>query len=389
MKVYYFTQYDIRWPRTNANSDMKLCEGFAQIGCEIELVFPSIFRPQNLKIEELFESYGIVTKFKLRLQKTPIRYNTSERLQALIKMIVNASLFIRIIVKYFASLNTLVLMSRDPNLLIPLILLKKVLLLNRGPKIVVWAHEILLSKRTYLWVYRNVNGIIGTNSSITNDLNRELGLPSEKLAVSLNPITDRQLQNVMTKQEARQALRLECNGPLVVYTGATPEKETEYILSAAHELPSFTVLIVGANSTRITKLESWCAARGINNVQFVPFLKNYRDVCLYQYAADVLVSYYSQYDHHVKYNLPNKICEYMLTGNPIVTWPLPSAIDVLNEGNAIFTEPENPSALASSVRSAIENKSASTRIAQRAFEDVKKMTNSRRAKILLDFFKTL
>lgn len=389
MKVFYFTQFDIRWPRTNANSDVKLCEGFAQNGCDIELVFPSIFRPQNLKFGELFDSYGITTKFKLRLLKTPLKYNTAERLQIVIKMLVNAFLFIRIIARHISLLDKLVFMSRDPNLLILFIILKKMLLLNRGPKIIAWAHEIILSKRTYVWVYTNADGIVGTNSSVTNDLNRELGLSFEKLAVSLNPITDRQLQHVITKQEARQALRLECDRPLVVYTGATPEKETEYILSAARELPGYNFLIVGANSTRTAKLESWCTARGINNVEFVSFLKNYRDVCLYQYAADVLVSYYSKYDHHVKYNLPNKICEYMLTGNPIVTWPLPSAIDVLNEENAIFTEPENPSALASGIRSAIENKSESTRIAQRAFKDVKRMTNSQRAKILMDFFTTL
>lgn len=389
MKLFYFTQYDIRWPRTNANADMRMCEGFAQNGCEVELTFPSIFRPQNLRMEELFDSYGIVTKFKLRLLKTPIKYNTAERLQVLIKTIASVFVFVHSIVKYFLELEKLVFMSRDPNLLIPFILFKKFFLLNRGPKIIVWAHEIIISKRTYVWVYLNASGIVGTNSAIINDLNQKLGIPFRKLAVSLNPITNRQLQDVLTKREARRFLCFESDKPLVVYTGATPEMETQYILLAASELPAYSFYIVGANSTRAAALKNWCIRRNITNVQFVPFLKNYKDVSQYQYAADVLISYYSKHDHLVKYNLPNKICEYMLTRNPIVTWRLPSIVDVLNESNAIFAEPESPVALAVGIKNAIMNKSESAKIAQKAYDDVRKMTYSQRARILIDFFKTL
>lgn len=389
MKLFYFTQYDIRWPRTNANADVRMCEGFAQSGCEVELIFPSIFRSQNLRMEELFDSYGIATKFKLRLLKIPIKHNTPERLQVLIKAIASTFVFVCSTVKYFLMLEKLVFMSRDPNLLIPFILLKKILLLNRGPKIIVWAHEIIISKRTYVWVYANASAVVGTNTTIINDLNQKLGIPFEKLAVSLNPISDRQLRDALTKREARRFLGFESDKPLVVYTGATPEIETQHILLAASELPTYCFLIVGANSTRAASLKYWCMRRNINNVQFVPFLKNYKEVCQYQYAADVLISYYSKHDHLVKYNLPNKICEYMLTRNPIVTWRLPSIADVLNESNAIFTEPESPVALALGIKHAIENKSESAMIAQKAYNDVRNMTYSRRARILMDFFKTL
>jgi alpha-1,6-mannosyltransferase len=101
------------------------------------------------------------------------------------------------------------------------------------------------------------------------------------------------------------------------------------------------------------------------------------------------VSYYTSAEHLTRYQLPNKTCEYMLAGSPIVTCDFPATRDVLNSGNAIFVSPEDGAALADGIRQAVENPGSSAALARRARADVTEMTYRRRAAQLAGFFRKL
>lgn len=390
MKIYYFSIYDVFRARTNQIADMRLCEGFAQAGCDVELISPWVYRRDNMQVNQVFSYYGIETPFRLKVLKTPFVDEMSP-LFVLPLMVLHA-LFscLRIWLTNLGRLGEVVIISQTTDLLIPALLIKKASFSRGGPLIVSWAHDISLRKR-YAWVYRRVDAIVGTNSAITEDLSRELGIGRERLAISLNPVSESQVRNPLSRQAARARLNLKISEPLVVYTGKffVGNKEIEYILEAARRLPGYQFLFTGGKDGPVQHYRTHCAREGIRNTTFVGFLHDYSQVRYYQAASDVLVSYYTSAEHLTRHQLPNKTCEYMLSGSPIVTCDYPATRDVLNPENAIFVAPESADALTEGIRCAVENQDLARRVARRALIDVQSMTFRARATQLAEFFRGL
>jgi glycosyltransferase involved in cell wall biosynthesis len=209
------------------------------------------------------------------------------------------------------------------------------------------------------------------------------------MTISLNPVSEAQLANRVSRAEARTRLGLESREPLVVYTGKlfVGQREAEYILEAARRLPRYRFLLTGGKEQVVAHYQDFCQREGIGNVTFVGFVRDYSQVCYYQAAADVLVSYYTTAEHLTRYQLPNKTCEYMLAGSPIVTCDFLATRDVLNSGNAIFVEPEDPAALAAGIRQAVEDPALARRVTERALADVQRLTFRQRAAGIVEFFR--
>lgn len=66
MKVYYFSPFDILRPRTNQISDMRLCEGFAENGCDVELIVPYCYRRDNISRDIIFDYLASRLLFELK-----------------------------------------------------------------------------------------------------------------------------------------------------------------------------------------------------------------------------------------------------------------------------------------------------------------------------------
>ena len=109
----------------------------------------------------------------------------------------------------------------------------------------------------------------------------------------------------------------------------------------------------------------------------------------YQLAGDVLVSYYTSNDHLIEFNYPQKINEYMSTGNPVITPDFPATRDVLNSNNVFFVAPDNETALANGIKFLIENPQVGARLASQAKEDIKALTFDSKTKELLSWAKKL
>jgi glycosyltransferase involved in cell wall biosynthesis len=387
MKIYYFSIYDFLRARTNQIADMRLCEGFSQAGCDVELIAPYVYRRDNMRLDQVFSYFGVETPFRLKLLKTPFVESMGPLIVLPLMLVYVLFSCLRIWLVNFGRLSEVVIISQTTDLLIPALLLKKATLRRRGPLIVSWAHDITFRGRNN-WVYRRADAIVATNSAITADLSRELGIPPSRMAISLNPISESQLRDAPTREAARARLGVDGTAPLVVYTGKVfvGQKEIEYLLEAARRLPGYRFLLTGGKENVVRHFRDFCAQEGIGNTTFVGFLHDASQVRYYQAAADVLVSYYTSAEHLTRYQLPNKTCEYMLAGSPIVTCDFPATRDVLNGENAIFVEPENADALASGIRRAIEDRDLAGRVAGRALRDVRDMTFRKRAGQLAGFF---
>ena len=178
---------------------------------------------------------------------------------------------------------------------------------------------------------------------------------------------------------------------LIVYTGKLAKEynqELEYILNAAKRLPDMQFVFTGGKPLAVEYWKERCKELQITNTTFTGYIHNYQEIKYYQFAADVLVSYYTKQGHDVNYNFPNKICEYMLTGNPIITPNYPATQDILNEHNCYFVMPENEDELAKKIKMAIEDVEKSTNIAKQARLDVKKNTFKIRVSNIIDFLES-
>jgi glycosyltransferase involved in cell wall biosynthesis len=191
------------------------------------------------------------------------------------------------------------------------------------------------------------------------------------------------------KDDARRGIGYAATEPLVVYTGKLGKgiAELEYILDAAALLPGVNFLFTGGKAETLAYMKGLCSQRKLYNVQFSGFINDVSFVRVYQAAADVLVSYYSAKDHAVEYNLPQKMMEYMFSGNPVVTPDFPASRPFVNDQTACLVAPDNPAALADGIRKLLADPGLSSQLAQRAKESVQEMTFEKKAVGLLQSLK--
>jgi glycosyltransferase involved in cell wall biosynthesis len=389
MRVYYISLYCLLRPSTNRIFDVRFCEGLAQNGIKVELIYPYLYMPYNIRKQDVNEHYGIRAQIKLKQMRMPAHEKLPNSLFAAIALIYNFALSLRLSISHRKAEDSAVIVSRHLNSLLPALLLRKARLLDFDVKIVHLLSEVKSSKR-YKWLYRHADGFIGLNSAILDDLAK--WCDKSKVLNMGSPVPESHFDHLWDRETARAKLNLNVNGQqLVVYTGKLykGQKEVAHILEAAAKLPRVHFLFTGGKPEVIRMYEEQCRGEGIYNVTFTGFIDDSTRIRYYQMAADVLVSYYTTQDHFVQYNFPQKITEYMAACRPIVTPDYLATRDVLNESNAIFVKPGNSASLVAGIRKAVEDRSYAESIALQAYRDVQELTFKKRARLLIDFLKAV
>ncbi|MFM7016008.1 MAG: glycosyltransferase [Bacteroidota bacterium] len=381
----YLSPYDILRPRTNQLSDVRFCDGFIQNERKVHLVVPFVNREDNITKEEVFENYGISPKLDIHYLNTNFHSDVKGKLNVL-KMVVLNYFKIKSLTK--EKNKNYIVVSRSLAILFPFLVFK--MFMRKNLKFTYWAHDFSKKKWVH-WSYLQCDNIIATNSSIINSIYQLTNYPLHRTITSSNPITQQQADEFTSKLEARDHLNINHSKQIVVYTGKLAidyHLEIEYILKAAKRLPDVDFILTGGKPLAVEYWKEWCDDQQIKNVMFTGYLHNYQKIKYYQFAADILVSYYTKQGHDVNYNFPNKICEYMLTGNPIITPNYAATQDILNAHNCYFVAPENDAELAKTIMFALSNKEQSSVISAQAKFDVKQNTFKIRVKNIIDFLET-
>lgn len=351
--IQVLSQLDPTTARTNSIADLRLCMGLAASGYEVELIVPAVSSTSE-HAERLFELYDIDQSFDIRYVASPPNVGERERMVRLVRH--HAKLA-------FAQRESRAIISRDVRLLVPYLAASR--LPSHRLVAVPWLHEFR-DRALERWVCRRAPCVLATNSAILRSLESR-GVESASTFVTGNPVPRKRVEfgRTCSRQEARARVALDGSRPIVAYTGKLyiGMRELEYLLEAARRLPEHLFVLTGGQPPVITRLKEELAAGGVRNVRLTGLLDRPEDVRFYQQAADVLVSYYSVADHpYAHHNLPNKLAEYMTTGNTIVAADFPAVRDLLGDRNSVLVPPDDPNRLVEGLVAAIsEGESGSDR----------------------------
>lgn len=380
--VYVLSPYCLLRPTTNRIFDMRMCDSFAGNGADVVIIYPYTYMKDNIRKKDIPAAFGVKNKFRTRMLFTWMREHSNKYYSFIIMMLAFGFSAIRISFERIFSKNEAIILSRDTKSLIPAIILRKLTGKLFKTRIIFAAAEVK-TQRLYKWVIKNSDGVFAGVTSTKEAIQKMIPLDEKKFMISLAPVPV--YEGDVSKEAARKIISYDSSKPLIVYTGklSIENNEVVYILKSAGLLPEYNFLFTGGRQSAVEKVKGYCSENNITNCIFTGFLNDSTFIRNYQLAADILVSYYTRADHLVEFNYPQKINEYMSTGNPVITPDFPATRDVLNKDNVYFVQPENPQALAEGIKFLVENPAIAKKIAEQAKKDIQPLSFDSKAKELL------
>lgn len=229
-----------------------------------------------------------------------------------------------------------------------------------------------------------LRGVV-TISEALRDHFVELGVDKECIGVWPAGVDLARFAARRDRGEARRALGIATERPLVLYAGSLSEpKGVPTLLEAARLAPELDFLLVGGGDADVA---AWRArAAGLANVALRPFVPN-AELPVYYAAADACAVPGSRRDPQFAFTSPLKLREAMASGTPLVASALPATRDVLEHGeSALVVPPDDPEALADALRTLVADPDLAARVAAGAARVAQDFGWERRARAILQRF---
>jgi glycosyltransferase involved in cell wall biosynthesis len=368
MKIVYIANIRLPTEKAHGIQIMKMCEAFARIGAEVELVVPT---RHNAIIEDPFDYYGVERIFTITTLSTPdlVKWGRAG-------FLIQAIRFVRIARRYLRQAKPDIVYSRD----------KVVLLLLPKTAPFVWEIHTEESRFVASILGKRAKAIVTITSSLAALCN-SFGIPREKIIVEHDGVDLEQFSVSISQKEAQHKLGLPLDTRLVLYTGHLYAHKGADILAQAAKLFADNVcaVIVGGTEADLKRFRT--AYGDIKNLIIVG-QRPHTDIPYYLKAADVLVLPNSATSEASRlHTSPMKLFEYMASGVPISASDVPSLREIIDESMANFFTPDDPAALAVSILSVLSNEHDAREKARHAQKKVEEYTWNRRAKTVLDFIK--
>jgi glycosyltransferase involved in cell wall biosynthesis len=221
-------------------------------------------------------------------------------------------------------------------------------------------------------------------------LNAEkLALPEGRCLVAHDAVDFERFEPPMSADEARQRTGIPGGRPVVMHCGHLYPGRADLLLEAARSIPEALFAFIGGTPGDVARLRG--LASDLENV----FFSGHRpvsEVPQYVFAADVLAIAYSSWtvvaDRRkipvVEFASPMKVFEYLAAGRAIVAAAWPGIAETLvHERNALLFEPDNASALVSTIRRLLDDTALRARLGATARAEAAAHTWSARAERIL------
>lgn len=376
MKLAYVHAANMAIPSANTLQVARMCEAFASSSADVTLWHPSYAsqraRPDwqaHYDLRETLDVHPLPTLLTERLAN-------SRALPAL-KLVGYA----RLVARYRAQ------RQRRPDILYTRCFAAAaffprafhVLFGRDRPRVVFEAHE-LPPTTTRARALAQVDSIVAITRATADALAEQLGIPRANILVAPDGVPARWIDHSLQIAEARRQLGLDMERPLAVYTGTFQSGTAELLHGIAANEPGVTVLGVGlgAHGAR----DRVGALPNLSILDPVPAAR----ARTYQAAADVLVMPHDGSLRWSRFTSPLKLFEYMAAGRPIVASHLPVLEEVVRHRRELLLVPlGDAAALATAIRSVLDDPALASRLIAGARETVRAYTWESRARAILDF----
>ncbi len=356
-------------PSDTANSIqvMKACNALVQIGHNVTLIVPG---SKNATVD-LKKHYGLQTDFPIEWVSSSSRrmftWDSVRRARALKAGIVYT---------WFPQSAVFALLHKIPTVF-------EIHIQPTGAFGPLWhqAFAKLPGRKRLVSITRALVNVLGREFHMQLDAKDVViapnGVELERFASLPDPVMARRQLGF------REAPTVMCTGHLYAGRGA------ELFLSVARSLPEAHFVWVGG---RTDDIAAWKKRTESDNVTFTGFIPN-DELPLYQAAADILLMPYgrsimgsSGTADSASVASPMKMFEYMAAGRAIVTSDLSVIREVLNEQNAMFSQPDNVDDWVLAIKDLLANAQIRNRLGAQARQDVQGYTWVARAQRIMNQF---
>lgn len=267
--------------------------------------------------------------------------------------------------------------------------------LFRLPVLVEW-HDPPKTQRTL----RLTRGLVGNprvvrwvfvSERLKQIMGRKMPLDPARCVVAHNGVALELFDPFPSKAEARRALGLDVERPVVVHSGHMyAGRGIDLLLHVADKSPRLQVVLVGGAAEDVAAVRAEARLRELHNVT-VAGHRAVTELPAFLAAADVLVMSYTsatvtsdRKTQSIEFASPMKAFEYMAAERPIVATRFPALSEVLvDDQNAILVEPDSAEALRAGIEAALADPARAARLARAARRDAEQRTWRNRTQRIL------
>jgi glycosyltransferase involved in cell wall biosynthesis len=391
MKLLYCANIRVPTEKAHGLQIMQNCEAFADAGADVTLWAARRWDTSSMRcVSDPWAHYGVKRNFSLRrllcIDLIPL---VPERTDALARLVFGIQLvtytLAALLLALFARAD--VYYSRDVPTLLVLSLVKPRWTLAYE------AHS-LANGRGGRWLQRQTLRRCGTVFAVTRRLADDLialGADPARTYIVHDGVRRERFANLPSQAEARQTLDWSEDAFIVGYVGRlhtmTMDKGVGLLVDALALAGGASIALVGgpddmAEALKRQWIECGLPAEGFLYAgQVTP-----ERVPLYLSAFDVCAMPFPWTEHFAYYASPIKLFEYMAARRAIVASDLPSAAEVVTDGeSALLVPPSDTNALTAAITRLRDDPALCERLAARAYEIVMAhYTWEARAKTILE-----
>lgn len=343
MKIYYIANARMPTDKAHGIQIAKTCEAFIGAGIDLTLVVPS--RGSG----SLKEAYALTHNIPfLRLPAFDLHFLGSiGYLLTVIQFDILALLYLW--AKVFGGEHfVLYTIDMDSFSFIPFVLMPRPVFAEM--------HSAKQKSVFRRWFFKRAN-VIATNMLIGEQLTQTFNISPERLRIEQNGVDESALQNVFTKEEARQRLGLP-DSPFALYVGRFYAWKGLEILADAATASPLPIYVVGGTQTEYERV----TGKNGHTLRFMG-AKPVTEIPLWLAAADVLLVLGTAHNEDsYRYTSPMKIFEYLAASRPTVASKTPAIKSIASEDIAFWYEPDNARSLAQAIQEAHTSLEVSAKI---------------------------
>jgi glycosyltransferase involved in cell wall biosynthesis len=380
LEIFYVTCARLPTEKAHGLATIKIASAFAERGARVTVFAP--YSTKNSIHEDLFHFYSVPKNFKIvRLPSINImHWRLPERLTFLVHLFsfsIVAAIWLGVRYGVTGRLRRAISFSHDH---VPLFFLSFI-----TKNIYYDVHHYPERTWLYMRVLRRAIGIAVQTKWKVTELERDFGVPREKIVYWPNGTDVDRFAKAPSRTEARKILKLPPHAAIIVYSGQLFSwKGVDTFCAASYLTGNAQWFVVGGSPRDITSLRGVCAPGELIHVTFVG-QRPWSEVPLWLHAADILILPNTGRESvSAFYTSPMKLFEYMASGRPIIASDLPSVREILDESMAYFVAPDDPAALAEKVAKVLLSTDDARARAERAQKEVRRYTWPVRAEKILE-----